>query len=372
MKELDEWIDILQLGHPGYGDLGGVFYYDESNIFHKLRLTSSGTNNDLEKYNFFVLGGLYLSENQNLDIETLIKALRLQPTVDEIYFSLLSTGGSDFRNVVGSQKIQILFQWLVDNQVMIHYSIVDYLYYSIIDIVDSIPSLRDHSLNENRAIKSTFHEIASHNITELMKFFYEFEYPNVEQSRVKEFIEKLRTFLRRNYNPSIHNRSIFRLLHDALGDVSASTKLVFIQTQESFLLFNHYESLYIDLPSRMKRGQHIVDRVDEIDIALRLVDSGYSNILNMKMADSKDDVYLQLSDVLVGFIRSLTMFIFKSSRADIIAFVRSLNPEQRSLIKNFYLLHNKSVKVSPFLYHFIAPDNILEKNKLLVSVATFG
>ena len=112
-----------------------AFFYDETNNIRKLTLTEDGTNVPERKN--FVLGGVVLEDGQALlDIASLRAALGMQNNAPEIKFKHVASG--DFEAVLASRNMTRFLTWLTEHQISIHYSSINLVYWSIVDIVDSI------------------------------------------------------------------------------------------------------------------------------------------------------------------------------------------------------------------------------------------
>jgi hypothetical protein len=112
-----------------------ALYYDETNNIRKFLLTNDGTN--VAEHKNFVLGGIALQEGQALpEIASLRDALGMQDNASEIKFKHVASG--DFEAVLASRKMARFLAWLTEHRLAIHYSSINIVYWSIVDIVDSI------------------------------------------------------------------------------------------------------------------------------------------------------------------------------------------------------------------------------------------
>ncbi len=138
-----------------------TFYYDESNNIRKLHLTSKGLN--VEKSCNFVLAGIvHRGEHHGANFELLKETLCLQKSAKEIKLKHIGTGS--FENVLASKKLNTIFQWLLDNNFYIHYFSLNVLYWSIVDIVDSVidnlaPVERDFFIQFHMSVKSDLYKV---------------------------------------------------------------------------------------------------------------------------------------------------------------------------------------------------------------------
>lgn len=84
-----------------------------------------------------MLGGIvHRGSPRPIDLVELHAALLLQPSVKEIKLKHLGAGG--FLKLLASPKIETFLEWLTSREFLLHYQVTDLLYWSIVDIVDSI------------------------------------------------------------------------------------------------------------------------------------------------------------------------------------------------------------------------------------------
>lgn len=134
-----DWTEMREMMIAVHGirraDEKFAFFYDETNNIRKFTLTDAGTNVEVHKN--FVLGGIVLQEGQALpDIAPLRQALGMQDNAPEIKFKHVASG--DFEAPLALRKMTLFLAWLTEHRLAIHYSSINVVYWSIVDIVDSI------------------------------------------------------------------------------------------------------------------------------------------------------------------------------------------------------------------------------------------
>src|SRR5690554_25057 len=108
------------------------FYYDETNNIKKFYVRENDFN-----YTFtanFVLGGL-VHLGQVPDVQPLIDSFKLQKTTKEVKFKHIASG--NFLDCLKSEKLKLFLQFVKDSDLYVHYSSLNILYWSVVDIVDS-------------------------------------------------------------------------------------------------------------------------------------------------------------------------------------------------------------------------------------------
>lgn len=140
----------IQLHRLTKADSVYTFYHDETNNIRKLHIGERGLN--VAELKVFVLGGIvHEGPPRPLDIGPLRAAMRIQKTAHEIKLEHVARG--DFLDVLRSKKLTTFLQWIADQGLMIHYHHLDPLYWSVVDIVDSIvPWLKNPALYQYHAL----------------------------------------------------------------------------------------------------------------------------------------------------------------------------------------------------------------------------
>ncbi|WP_293094185.1 hypothetical protein [Moorena sp. SIOASIH] len=116
-------------------DSSFTFYYDETTNCRKFYVKEFDFNHSFKsnKSNF-ILGGL-VHEGSQPNIEPLFDRLQLQNNITEVKFKNIAHG--QFIDCLKSQKLNCFLKYLLENDLYIHYSSINFLYWSIVDIVDS-------------------------------------------------------------------------------------------------------------------------------------------------------------------------------------------------------------------------------------------
>ena len=121
-----------------------TFFYDETNNIRKFFLKENGKINiQLKELNQnFLLGGVCYEETTTLtsiSFQKLKKDLYLDKKIIEenleIKFKHIAKG--DFLQCLKSKKLKTFLEWILSNNLYIHYSSLDIFYWSIVDIIES-------------------------------------------------------------------------------------------------------------------------------------------------------------------------------------------------------------------------------------------
>lgn len=116
-------------------DAAYTLHYDETNNIRRLLLTPDGMN--IRAPHCFVLGGIaHRGTAPTLSFELLRATFGLQKSALEVKLGHLGKG--DFMRLLDVPKIERLLDWLLGQDLFIHYQVLDPLYWSIVDVIDSI------------------------------------------------------------------------------------------------------------------------------------------------------------------------------------------------------------------------------------------
>lgn len=145
--------------------------------------------------------------SSNADTEKLWQGLKLQKSIKEIKLHHLAKG--DFINCLASSKLNYYLKWLLDSDLYIHYSALNLLYFSLVDIVDSAIE----SSNVSKSLGRVFSDMLRSNLYTLVKMeeelfvnlFYKYKYPDIKKEDIRFFTNDLINIIRKYEDiPDLH------------------------------------------------------------------------------------------------------------------------------------------------------------------------
>lgn len=342
-----------------------TFYYDESNNIRKLHLTSKGLN--VEKSCNFVLAGIvHRGECHSADFELLKKSLCLQKSAKEI--KLKHIGKGSFESILKSEKLKILLQWLLDNDFYIHYFSLNVLYWSIVDIVDSVIENLNHVerhffIQSHMLLKSDLYKVIVSNEPLFLEKLREFEYPNIKSDRVEEFAKFLVSFVKENSEVLSEDRKY--LLNKFMEGAEGSTELFFIMNEKDHVLISDFFIYYLRNTYLFKNSKHFFDEEKEIEAIFNkydLVDQGVI-INNYSFVNSEEMLEVQVSDVLAGLLGKYSTFLSDTGKDQLKIIKNNLSQKQLSNLNLLEKLIDKSDAVSRgFFYRTVSEDEYLKNS----------
>ncbi|TLS19228.1 MAG: hypothetical protein FDZ72_04805 [Betaproteobacteria bacterium] len=294
-----------------------AFYYDETNNIRKFLLTDDGTN--VAEHKNFVLGGIALQDGQALpEIASLRDALGMQDNAPEIKFKHVASG--DFEAVLASRKMARFLAWLTERQLAIHYSSINIVYWSIVDIVDSILASKgfDAFGHARREMKNELYRIARMDKPAFLALMKHHGYPSIQHGKVADFIADVAAFLD-FHNPTAANLPT-HMLKELVRNAQVLTELAFLVDDDADVLIDSFSSFFTMPVLLFKNATHVFDR--EIQVEKSLNANGFKQRaggIDYRFSDSKADPGIQLADVTVGLIGKYQDFVEEHRLPELLA-----------------------------------------------------
>lgn len=243
--------------------------------------------------------------------------MRVQRSADEIKLKHVAKG--DFPDLLTSDKLTTFLQWISDNGLFVHYHALDPLYWSFVDIMDSIL----YRLNEPRLsdchipLKADLTALLRANLSETTSLFYRYNYPDLAPENRKPFLNEVIAMLERSDDVFPEFNSV--MLKGMLQAGCNLPSLDFIEGFTPHLLIESFTTFYLTRIAVFKHSTHILDMEDSIRDeleALPLV-SGGKPVKNFRFADSKSEPGIQVADIMVGLIGKMYSYLAKTKRDDV-------------------------------------------------------
>lgn len=327
------------------------FFYDESNNPRKLFTRETDFNSSIT--GSFVLGGI-VDDGNVFSFEELRASLKLQKNIRELKFKHLASG--DFISCLKSRKINTYLHFLDDEDILVHLSCINLLYYSIVDIVDS-GVINQRELLERgsffiRELKDVMHQVLREHLDETRALFFKFKYPNLSKAEIPDFLSEIIAIA--NYeNGNIANQKSFHILKKILDFSGKKQKMPFLEGEEDNVLLKEFYQFYIKQVYMFKNSTHIFDNEDtiqEIVSRFNLID-GKRTLQNYAFKDSKSEIMIQLSDIIVGLTSKYQDFINNNSEESILSEVENLNDLQKNNLQLYLKIIAKSWIFSSHNWH---------------------
>ena len=342
-----------------------TFFYDESNNFRKLYLKEGGFN--IKKQDNFVLSGIAVNGIVNdIELGNLRKDLKLQKNVKEIKTKHLGSG--EFLDFFNERKVEVFLKWLSDQDVYLHYFNLNVNYWAIVDIIDSlIDKVGDqHLFSYHMILKSDLYKVIMNEKDAFFDMMREFEYPNVKEHQINNFVLWLRSFINLNSHVLDFNRK--RLLLSLFESESSLNELFFIMGNENNILINNFLPFYVRTLYIFKNSQHIFDDEDSIKKIMHTfpMSDGENELNNHSFINSVKCNAVQVSDLVSGILGKYFTFINDLKISDTDDVKANLNERQLNNIEMLRELISRSDKHSNGFFNSVISEEEYLKNDLFL------
>lgn len=349
--------------HPeGDFDKAYTFYYDETNNLKKFYVRESDFNSSFSSN--FILGGLVFEESLP-DLTDLFAGLKLQQFVKDVKLKHLAKG--DFLDCLKSKKLNYFLQYLWDENISVHFLWVNLLYWSMADIVDSAianseVAMKVASFMRNK-VKSDLYKWAKIEIEAVIELFYKYQYPNIKKESIVPFIDELVSMFD-GYIETEEFHFGLESLRQVLKDARENKSLPFLQDEEDHVLIKDFSIFYLENLFIFKNSTHIFDNEESVSEIIRntKIMIGKTEIKNYSFVDSKNNFFIQASDIYVGIMGKFSTFLNTNSYDGVDTAISSLTEIQGKNLDLIIDLMNRSADINPAL--IVSVDCEEEKDKV--------
>lgn len=305
-------------------DRAYTFYYDETNNVRRLHLTPDGFN--IRSPQCFVLGGIvHRGAPRPLDIAQLRNRLSLQKTVREMKLTHLGKG--DFLSLLGSHRIGAFLDWLRAEGLLVHYQVIDLLYWSIVDIVDSIVSAGEatHLMMVAPMLKDSLYSVLRADVDGTASLLHRYDYPNVGRENRQAFIGELLELAEQREEMLDHFS--YYMLKGLLQIGANLDSLPYLEDETPNVVIDGFGPFFLHRISTFINASHILDNEDQIRRYLveRQLTYRGEPLRHYRFADSLAEPGVQLSDVVSGFLGKLFSYVNRNPLETIETDVRNLD-----------------------------------------------
>lgn len=341
-----------------------TFYYDESGNCRKFYLTDNGFNDPEAIKGDFVLAGIaHNGKSYEIDLVSLHEALEYKEGQKELKFKHLYHNSADFVSFMGSKRATEFLEWLDKSGLYIHYSALNNLFYSLVDIVDSLWETHPMCIMYFWDIKNALYDFTIEHQDEVIDILIRHTYPDVKDT--VSFCYELCDLISKYNDDSIYNPGFFlELFRQMLKAAGKMGKLPFIQDNEPNMLIKEYYLFYLERCEIFSKSLHIFDEEKAVEKNLSNIQLyEHGKILNhYKFVKSHENILVQISDMIAGLLRRLFIFLDEKSIGEIKSLAEKLNENQINNFNILWRLISRSDEKSPLLIkNANTPKNIQER-----------
>lgn len=347
MSKLDDFINSSIDFAPSI-KLNRTFYFDESNNIKKGIIGKEKDNNaDLENL-YFVLGGI--ATKNPLNFEELLKYTGVRQMPVDAKFNFFAFKKNKFTDAIAQSRLRKFFEYLLKNKIIIHFNVLHYFHFALVDILDSL--IEEQDANQYAAfmyyhdLQSDMTEVLYNDFNRLHSILVNYEFPNVPREKANAFINKildLYTDNLCNYDLNAMENFTKELLRQIIKAKRSKNNLLFLENNKSFVIIDSVFENYLSRMIEFKDKKYF-DNELFITNSLEQMDTDYKTKLNVDFWDSKEHREIQICDVICGFTARLYNFISHNSEEEIMRFCYALdiNSESYKTLRTFFELMNIS------------------------------
>ena len=381
MMDWDDYSDCIkivssQLNHIKSANESLLFFYDESNNIRKYHNKDGRFN--ASEYQNFSLGGIVLRDSFEItEFDDLNEMLKFGGNDNFSEFKLkhfLVKKGNNFIEKINSQKLNTLLEYLYLKQdVFIHFQILNFFYYGIVDIVDTLfESKLGFTKDDLDSLKTYIYTKMIVDYNYWSQKFWEYDYPNVSNEQMPNFLDDLISYFVKTRTSTTRERRLkdrFISLCSQRKRMLRDSKHILLSGNNPNSLVNSLSEVYQEKIFVYNRSYHIFD--EEYSISERWKEIGfYEWGINKKFEfrKSETDVRIQISDVLAGIIAKLFDFLSQiSDIAELEYLLREIpnNSNSYKVLQHLFLVISKSDSFDGFFIKYIAPKSDIEKFRFM-------
>lgn len=329
-----------------------TFHYDETNNIRRLLLMPEGLN--VRTPQCFVLGGVvHTGAVPSLDFEDLRRAFGLQKSSLELKLEQLGKG--DFLSLLDAPRIGQFLDWLSASGTFAHYQVLDPLYWSLADVVDSIATEEGNVQLMMIAplLKNDLYTVLREDVDGTAELLGRYSYPDVGRTQRAAFIAELRDLIdaRSDLLPDFNYQMLKGLLEIAAGLDS----LPYLEDESPNILIDGFGDFYLHRLALFKNATHILDIETTIQTylaGLNLCD-GATPLRNFSFVDSRASPWVQVSDALAGLLGKLFSYASNTPVEEITAALASLNTRQRGALDTLVDFLDRSIEECAAFAHYV-------------------
>lgn len=363
-----EQIDIWQSVKEGYIEnppvKGWLFYYDETNNFRKFRFDPekpSGYNVERALTYDFILGGIAFDPRKKPDAEELMDRLGIQKENELKAGSILKN--RDFMKDIGLKRVHTFLEWMLDSGVIVHFSALNNLYWSIIDLVD------EALITEAGRVMMPFHKIMKDqlfyfimgHLDEMTYILQGYGFPNLDSKDIDPFARAVSDFILENSHDDTPELFYLEATRQLIKELKREKEMTFLSGGQSGVMIDSYEWEYVDALQKTPDAFHRFDHEKTVEKNLKkyeLLENGKPYV-RYEFIDSKGDRFVQISDVFIGILSELFHYTDSLMLEGRDSFPRPTE-EQTHGIHLLKKVMATSEDVSFYLQKHLCPDDFME------------
>lgn len=328
-----------------------TLYFDETNNCKKFRLNEEKNKFNVPADTVFVLGGI--EADNTISFDELKDIMGLHDNIAEVKSHNIFKGA--FEWCLQSDKLEKFLDLLLSKGWHIHFNSLNLLYWSIVDILDSIDGFSAQPPMDVYRLKAMFYRVMKSDLFGFFDLVLNYRYPDVSGKMIRSFMEELKYKCQSYKAPKFDFG--FEMCREALiGWITKGAnqdELVFVQDEEELTLLKDLTLIYRTEQYTWINSKLVFD--NEIDVIYSLkkepTSMGGKALTNYVFVDSKSEPMVQLSDVAVGIVSKCLSFIDLHGQDVEDVIESSFNEKQMRNLKKLSSVLKRSREYNPLFFN---------------------
>lgn len=290
-----------------------TIYVDESSNCVKFRFKDTEGNTNVKWYNDFTLSGVAFEGDEDpISLDGLFDKFGLQRNITNVKLGHIANyNGVDsnrFVDILRSKKVSVLLETLIkSNRVYIHWATQNLLYYSLVDIVDSVlevPFIHDE-------VKNVLYNHAVYNENGILSLLAQYDYPNIKEEEISDFCQQFICWVESLEVQSEEEDFVLELLRQGMKSSRRANNLLFLQDNTDKLLIENFVPIYAQRAAAFPNSYIHYDKCGIVEENIQSHIGLYctSKIPNYDFMVSKNSKWIQLSDMISGINGALMAYV---------------------------------------------------------------
>ena len=347
----------------GYDVSGNyLFFYDETNNNIKFQFKNGKIPNIDDFVKKYRIAGIVLKENiENYNFDVFQKELNVKP---ELKINLVNSQKTDtFLNCLRGKVLEKVFDFFIEQGILVHVFSFDNLYDVIIDIVDSLFSedITETYFFLAPVMKNSLYNFVIADIDKFMNILKKYKYPNIINSNIWDFCNDMYFWIENYATTDDFGLECCRQQFKAFRK---KDNLLFLNDNKENVIIDGYASINFNTCAIFANSFHLFDDISEVQEELKKF-----SVNNYDFGSSVDNFTLQLSDVVVGLMDRFFNYIDSKDYVALERELLSLEGRQKSNLLKFLELYYKSLNENELFFGFYEPHDIVaERNDKILKL----
>jgi len=209
--------------------------------------------------------------------------------------------------------------------------------------------------------KSELYILLRQNIVLFLNLCIKTNYPNISNENVDVFCKGLMSIIEKEEENTEDRFFTLELFRQLIKNKSKEEKLIFLNNNPESTIMDCFYLIRQQRCIIFKNSYHIFDNevVDEEKMKKESMVLNNGNVLNnYEFKDSKLDIKLQISDIIIYVISKYLKFITYNNSDEIDNKIKNMNQQGKENLKRFIELIDKSNIENPFLIETITAQQM--------------